>query len=106
MTVPIESERQIMTEFQLAWNNFFETPTDYVQSAENQLSLFAVEPILHMCLPNERSLKLWAWYGNHCSYTILFFFLLDKLETTPLRVVVSYAYLVFSQPPRVYIRLC
>ena len=24
---------------------------------------------------------------------------LDKLETTPLRVVVSYAYLVFSQPP-------
>ena len=23
---------------------------------------------------------------------------LDKLETTPLRVVVSYAYLVFSQP--------
>ena len=25
---------------------------------------------------------------------------LDKLETTPLRVVVSYAYLVFSQPPR------
>ena len=23
----------------------------------------------------------------------------DKLETTPLRVVVSYAYLVFSQPP-------
>ena len=25
--------------------------------------------------------------------------LLDKLETTPLRVVVSYAYLVFSQPP-------
>ena len=25
---------------------------------------------------------------------------LDKLETTPLRVVVSYAYLVFSQPPK------
>ena len=25
--------------------------------------------------------------------------LLDKLETTPLRVVISYAYLVFSQPP-------
>ena len=25
--------------------------------------------------------------------------ILDKLETTPLRVVVSYAYLVFSQPP-------
>ena len=25
--------------------------------------------------------------------------LLDKLETTPLRVVVSYAYLMFSQPP-------
>ena len=24
---------------------------------------------------------------------------LDKLETTPLRVVVSYAYLVFAQPP-------
>ena len=24
---------------------------------------------------------------------------LDKLETTPLRVVGSYAYLVFSQPP-------
>ena len=24
---------------------------------------------------------------------------LDKLETTPLRVVVSYVYLVFSQPP-------
>ena len=24
---------------------------------------------------------------------------LDKLETTPLRVVVSYAYLLFSQPP-------
>ena len=24
---------------------------------------------------------------------------LDKLETSPLRVVVSYAYLVFSQPP-------
>ena len=24
---------------------------------------------------------------------------LDKLETTPLRVVVSYSYLVFSQPP-------
>ena len=24
---------------------------------------------------------------------------LEKLETTPLRVVVSYAYLVFSQPP-------
>ena len=23
----------------------------------------------------------------------------DKLETTPLRVVVSYGYLVFSQPP-------
>ena len=71
--MPIESERQIMTEFQLAWNNFFETPTDYVQRAENQLSLFAVEPILHMCLPNERSLKLWAWHGNRCSYTIFFF---------------------------------
>ena len=25
---------------------------------------------------------------------------LDKLETTPLRVVVFYAYLVFSQPPK------
>ena len=25
--------------------------------------------------------------------------MLDELETTPLRVVVSYAYLVFSQPP-------
>ena len=25
---------------------------------------------------------------------------IDKLETTPLRVVVSYAYLVFSQPPK------
>ena len=24
---------------------------------------------------------------------------LDKLETSPLRVVVTYAYLVFSQPP-------
>ena len=24
---------------------------------------------------------------------------LDKLETTPLRIVVSYTYLVFSQPP-------
>ena len=31
---------------------------------------------------------------------------LDKLETTPLRVMVSYAYLVFSNLPRVYIRLC
>ena len=26
-----------------------------------------------------------------------------KLETTPLRVVVSYAYLVFSQPPAGYV---
>ena len=26
-------------------------------------------------------------------------FELDKLKTTPLRVVVSYTYLVFSQPP-------
>ena len=25
--------------------------------------------------------------------------IIDKLETTPLRVVVSYAYLVLSQPP-------
>ena len=32
--------------------------------------------------------------------------MVDKLETTPPRVVVSYAYLVFSQPPNVYIRLC
>ena len=31
---------------------------------------------------------------------------LDKLETTPLRVVVSYTYLVFSQLLCVYIRLC
>ena len=31
---------------------------------------------------------------------------LDKLETIPLRVLVSYAYLVFSHLPRVYMRLC
>ena len=31
---------------------------------------------------------------------------LDKVETTLLRVVVSYAYLVFSHLSRVYIRLC
>ena len=31
---------------------------------------------------------------------------IDKLETTPLRDVVSYAYLVFSNLPSVYIRLC
>ena len=32
-------------------------------------------------------------FDSHCSQS------LDKLETTPLRVVVSYVYLVFSQPP-------
>ena len=30
--------------------------------------------------------------------------MVDKLETTPPRIVVPYAYLVFSQPPNVYIR--
>ena len=37
------------------------------------------------------------------SSLVVFFFVswltLDKLETTPLRVVVSYVYLVFPQPP-------
>ena len=36
---------------------------------------------------------------NKLAWTVFQCSLLDKLETTPLRVVVSYAYLVFSQPP-------
>ena len=36
---------------------------------------------------------------NKLAWTVFQYSLLDKLETTPLRVVVSYAYLVFSQPP-------
>ena len=38
--------------------------------------------------------------GEHgfCS-SFISYFIKDKLETTPLRGVVSYAYLVFSQPP-------
>ena len=46
----------------------------------------------------------WKWLWRivkenfkRCLYKIIQ--IVDKLETTPLRVVVSYAYLVFSQPP-------